>query len=523
MTRCRLPSRRFVNLSRQHRLLRPKRVRLALLVAGCVLIPAWQFGFFRSGRRLDGMHRLRSASGLHNEAKFVYFYYYLGLYPATTDEKELVYSREGAERLLAERGESLLMEWGHTIRYGDLGKMFLYLPYAFLKGSPEHPSVRPCHALFFTFALVALFASFWWVRHTVFGLLTVFFLGSHPFQLCEVYAHENVFGWPISTAVLVLAMHLPLLGMRKPPRWYVWAVPVLTGALLATIRQVRTEPVMVIIPAGLSYLVIAGARWRTRLALVGILALGFVLGSRAWESYFDYKFEQARQAVEAAGGHPYSAPRDLHHMRWHPIWIGLGDFDRKYGYAWDDRIAAAYAFPILRDRYGVKLPKWDGRSYVCDEYWDEAKKYYKTPYELPHYAEVIRDKVIHDITHDPVWYLGILLRRAWRVATQTPPVRLALGRWHLTLPMHGLLFLPLVTLLAIGRSWMLLKTCCFTLSLALPALVVYSGRGMCYYSCHHVLAAALLGAWALEGVLWWMEKRGVGKRSKPSAPPVARP
>ena len=61
------------------------------------------------------------------------------------------------------------------------------------------------------------------------------------------------------------------------------------------------------------------------------------------------------------------------------------------------------------------------------EAWDAAGKYYRTPYELPHYEEVIRDKVLGDIRRDPVWYLGILWKRAGRILTETSPVRLAAG------------------------------------------------------------------------------------------------
>ena len=462
------------------------------LLLGLVLIPLWQSTFALDPDGLDWRYRINAATGLHDEDRFVYFHYYLGLYPVATTAEHVAFSREGARRIFAEQGDTLLMEWGHTLRYGDLGRMFLCLPSAWWRGSPGHLTVRPVHAAVFIVALMALFAAFWWANQLVLGVVSVLLLGSNPFQLHAVYAEENVFGWPISTALAVIALHLPLLCARKPARGYVWAVPIAAGLLLATVRQIRSEPVPILLSAFFAYLVMCGEKWRVRLALVGLLAGTFAATSYGWKAYFDFKFRQAFRAVEAAGGHPYAGPRDLHHMFWHPVWCGLGDFDTKYGYSWTDVAAARYALPILKAKYGVEVPEWDQSSHSFDAHWDKNGKYYKTPYELPHYAEVLRDKVLHDISHDPLWYAGILARRVWRLLSETTPVRLSVWKAHLTLPMHGLLVVPVLAFLAWTRRWMLLELLCLSLPLSLTALLIYSGDGMCWYSCYHVFAAAIL-------------------------------
>ena len=119
-----------------------------------------------------------------------------------------------------------------------MGRGLLYLPYAIWTGSARNPSLAPTHAVAFTLALGALFAAFWWARDPVLGAASVALLGSNPYQLAEVHAIQNVFGWTITTGLLALALTLPLLRSRGARRW-AWLAPLLVGALLGTVRQIR--------------------------------------------------------------------------------------------------------------------------------------------------------------------------------------------------------------------------------------------------------------------------------------------
>jgi len=479
-------------------------VRLAVLLCGMTLIVVWQYGMEPYAARQGDAWRLEASSGLMEQtryprmARFVYFYHYLGLFPVATEREGLEYSEAGARRELAEHGDELVMEWGHAIRGGDLGKVLLYLPGAALTGTAESPSVGLANRVAFTAALVGLFAAFWWVRQPVLGGLAVAFLGSNPFQLYEVCGNENVFGWPITTCLAVLALHVPLLARRRVSRLYLWAVPIATGLLLATTRQIRSETAPVLASSLVCCLLVGGVRWRTRVGLVVALLAAFAGGSRGWRAYFGHKFEEARAAVASAGGHVYTGPRDHYHAFWHAVWCGLGDFDRKHGYAWNDMSAARYAHGVITERFGLELPPVEEGVVYHWGTWDAAGKYYRTHSEIPHYAEVLREKIVGDIRGDPLWYLGILARRVWRVLRETTPVRVSVGVGWLTVPMHGLMLLPVLGVLVWARSWMLAKLVCFPLPLSLTAVLIYSGDGTCFYSCYHLLVAAVVGAAAVE-------------------------
>jgi len=489
-----------------------------LLVAGVLAIFQWQQVFMRH-RAWEGTLRstyVLGASGgiLGWQQDFLYFLYYLNLFPvATVTEEPLERSREAAERFFQTRGETLVMDRFWTIRYGDLLKTYLYLPDAYRLGGPaERPLMVLANAVPWVVALVALYVAFWREGHAILGAILVLLLGSNPFQVSEVFARSNVFGWVITTGVLALALNLGFLTGRRPSKVAIGLVPIATGLLLATVRQIRTEPVLIGASVVLAYLTARPLGLATRALLVALLAASFSLGSLAWGSYFDAKFREAYVKVKAVGGHPYDGPRHLHHFVWHALWCGLGDFDTRYGYAWDDTQGMAYALPIMRARgfEPVGHPRLERRPFdalTLGVYWDRGRQYARTPFEVPEYIEVIREKVVHDITHDPVWYLTILAKRVQRLVIETTPPTVARGDGRAaSLPrsvVWGLLPFGAAAVAWRARSHFLLKLLLFLTPLASTALLVYSGQGTTYYSVTHLVAFALGVAWLLEALMGW--------------------
>ena len=231
---------------------RPDRRRPLVLVVGLIAIVLWQSVFFRHGdpdTTLASPYRLGASGGrLTWQPEFVYFLYYLNLYPVTSiSDSPREYSVEGARRLIAEQGHTLVMDRYWTVRYGELAKTYLYLPNVWWKGRPVRPHMLHANALGFTLALLALYAGFWRARQSVMGALLVLLIGSNPFQVDSVYANNNVFGWPITVTVLMLGLHLSFMRDRPPRLVAAIVVALASGAILGTVRQVRTEPTLVIL------------------------------------------------------------------------------------------------------------------------------------------------------------------------------------------------------------------------------------------------------------------------------------
>ena len=155
-------------------------------------------------------------------------------------------------------------------------------------------------------ALIRAHVAFWTAGQPILGAILVLLLGSNPFQVSEgLRAQQAYFGWVITTGVAMLALNLVFLGDRRPSLAALALVPIASGLLLATVRQIRTEPVMVGVSVVLAYLTARALSLRLRAVLVGLLVGSFFLGSAAWTSYFDAKFREAYLKVRAAGGHPY--------------------------------------------------------------------------------------------------------------------------------------------------------------------------------------------------------------------------
>jgi hypothetical protein len=378
----------------------------------------------------------------------------------------------------------------NTARYGDNGKIFLYLPAGAAARRPTEPSVRLFNVLFFIVALEGMLLVLWREGYPLLGILLAVLIGSHPLQLYEVYAHENVFSMPISTALLMLALHARFLTGRAPIDRTAWAVAIASGVILASIRQVRTEPALMAIALPFVYLTIPRERLPKRLALIFALTLAYALTAHAWRVFFDRKIQQATAFVAAAGGDPYPGPRSQYHTVWHNLFLGLGDFDTERGYRWDDLAGYRYAMPILQQEYGRPVT-WQGNTYYLDQSYDPRGLYKVSPLDFPEYYEVLRAKVMSDIQEDPLWYAGILWRRVRAIMSDTTPASLACGAWRVGIPLSGWLVLPTLLAALLGRRPFFVKLLWFTFPLSLTPFLIFSGRGTTHYALFHLLTLAV--------------------------------
>ena len=440
---------------------------------------------------------------------------------------------EGARRLIAEQGRTLVMDRYWTIRYGEMAKTYLYLPHAWLKGRPAKPRMLDANALGFTVALLALFSAFWYVGRAPLGVILVLLMGSNPFQVNEVYANDNLFGWPITLTLLMLALHVPLIYDRLRRSVPAVALALASGVLLGTFREIRTEPVLVAGAVSLVYLTATRFRLWLRVGPHLPSAGRFRLDEHRLEDLLRHEVPRGMGAEGGGRTHlrrtPPEAPlllaRDLVRPR---------RFRPQYGYEWSDVKAFSYAWPILQRRgfvpRGFAPPAPDD---CCDAltlgtYWDEGRLYARTPQELSEYIEVLREKVLRDIGGDPLWYAAIVVKRAGRLLEQSTPPSLAAGNGSsVSLPgraVWGWLGVGVVLVLLWKRDWPSLKTVAFCLPPAGTALLVYSDHGVALYSIAHLVAIGIgaVLAWNAAGMrcLGWLASaaRSLARRAAVEAP-----
>lgn len=489
-------------------------LRVLVLVVGLFTIRSWQGAFMGKGAKIDAVQAVTASTGINLERKFFFFLYHLDLFPVATDLSIQADTKAEAERLFKEHPEKLRQDEGSTFRSGDRGRTFLYFVDMWLnkkKTSAIVPSIKPAHHLAFTIALCALWTACWSIGWYARGALLVALIGSNPFQIYTTYGQENVFSWPITTMTVVLAIHLPMFEKRvREVKWYPWAAAAVTGLLVAFVRNFRSEPTVMLFAASLIYLTITWRPWRTRIACVVLMFATLWIGTRVSTGYMERKFAKAQAAVAAVGGSAYTGPREYFHEFWHAVFCGLGDFDTKYGYEWQDLVAYAYAKPRLEKMHpGLTLYM----NAIQPRSYDKAGIYPIFFSETPGYHDLIRDKVLGDIKKDPKWYGGILWDRTQRILETTTRVGFATAKeqYYVSGVLVGWACVPLLLLLILTRRWTELKLLLFSTPLSIAPLCIYSDRGMSFYSCYHLFGAFILAclagealrkSWSTAGVRW---------------------
>ena len=486
------------------------RRNIVVLLVALIAIPVWQRGFLAPESKIPATHTVRASTGIHGEPRFFFFLYHLGLIPLKSTAPLLADTKEEALRHIREHGKGLVVDEGVTFGSGDRGRVYLYFVDAWLNHRSIEPKLLYANSIGFGLSLCALFTGFWWIRKPWMGAIAVVLLGSNPFQLYITYRQENVFGWAITTALFMMAMHLPLMTSRAIKARWVWYMPVVAGLVLSMARTVRSEGSLMAVSVILVYMTLAGATWKKRAALSAIFVVTLTVAGFGYVKHFERKFQQSHSLMVKAGGTPYTGPLQIYHEIWHPIFCGLGDYDTKYGYKWDDRVGYAYAYPILTGKYGLKLPHWQPDWYTFNATYDDNHTYPIFFGQTPHYNDVIRDKVLGDIKRDPKWYFEIIKKRIWRVLTETSPLSVYTSvkeePYTTSSPLMGLLCVPLALFLALARRWTHLKILIFTLPLTAPALIIFSDKGMTFYSTFHYFGFAILCSVLAAGARSWLRK-----------------
>ncbi|MBK8338664.1 MAG: hypothetical protein IPK99_00970 [Flavobacteriales bacterium] len=457
-----------------------RRTRLAVVIA----ILSWNAILYLIGAWTpitDPAQSRRDASGFSADKapKFHYFHYYLGAFPLATLNEDLDYSKAGATREIEHRGQDLIMEYQHWSRLGENARIFAYLPGAWLKGSAEAPSIRLFNGLWFTAALLSLYLGFFRAGRPLLALVLAFVVAATPFYWFEVYSRENIFGLLGSVFFLVLGMHAPSLAGRSPSWWVALLTAGLSGLLIAFCTEVRNETIVVMMSLVAMLLFVPRISWLQRGGTILLALLAFSFGRTSIQDHFDRQWERTAELVEAHGGHVHKGPRISGHRIWHPIFCGLGDFGADKGYAWNDRVAYAYALPILEEEFGIRV-KWSG-GFGTDDHYDEAGLYYVKFDEIEEYEEIVKGKVLADVNTDPGWYLAILIQRIGRILTVTLPFAYA-----------GWTVIPLSLYLFRGRLWFHLRLLLVSLPLSITPFAIYSGEGATYNSVFPILAVAII-------------------------------
>jgi hypothetical protein len=197
--------------------------------------------------------------------------------------------------------------------------------------------------------------------------------------LAFLYFHTDYpFYWvPTVTVALCVPWLLVLVKRRSAPLASLAAIAAIAG-ITQTFRAGTSVGVLV----AAAFLPIIGLiTWRRRLASLAVIALAYLVFATALpdlalqlraDRMHGYPVntygESGVTSWSDGSGHPF----------WHNVYIGLGVVHNRYGIYWDDSVSAAYVQSV--DPHAA--------------------------YQGPRYEAILRDRVLHLLTHDP----GFVLR-----------------------------------------------------------------------------------------------------------------
>jgi len=435
----------------------------------------------------------KDASGFehHYASKFFYFYYYTGFFPLATLDTQLNYSSLGAKNEIAMHGKDLIMEYKHWSRLGEHARIGCYMPDAVVKGTAQNPSLKLFNTLFFLLGLCLLFHGFYVSKHPLIGLILCSLILITPYFHYEVFRNENIFALQASVFFIVMGLLLPTLLNPATNLGKSILMVVIASLVLAFCSEIRNE--ISIVFACLLMMILwsssLGGISKSMLLLLAILF--FAGGKKLIQRHFDVKYEKTKQLVASKAGHVYNGQKIAGHKLWHPIFCGLGDYDQQFGYAWNDTVAYAYAVPILNERYQMHL-NYSGKLYT-DNYYDSAHLYYIKFDEIPQYESVVKEKVLNDIQHHPMWYLKILGQRFLKICSTTLPI-----------PFMGFVAMLGFIFFIYQKKSSYVKLILVSLPLSATSLLIYSGKGATYNAMFGYLILAFL---LYEFIQFYTKKR----------------
>ena len=484
---------------------------LFVVVAGLVLAQQLALRTYPDRLEPDGP-RIRAATGLKEPGLYTYGLLYWGLFPVySTYEQQLddpaKYDAAFARQLLVDHGESLRVEHEHEIRFGEHFKYLIPYFEARLAGRPPGSELWTLGSLSFAVAVLLLFSQLCLCRRPLLALFAALFIASSGFQAREVLRNEN-FSYVITSAVLVLALVCPLLLDRELRlRAILWRLT-FAAAIVVAAGHIRTAAGAMALAPAFALLLYERRRFGPRIALVLCYA-GLLYGwQTATSAFFDFKLAQANDFVEAVGGVPYRGERTALHPLWHPIYLGLADFDEKHGIEWRDPQAFNAAKRKLRELQ--REATGEGTTEVPAALSPGRSERLETS---PIYARLLRTIVVEHVREDPRWYLEILAKRIQRTFRDWDPPALDLllvriepwqSFWtHLAF---------LVLFLALGM-FAEVKLVLATLPTIAVALAVTTVTNTHHYLIAHLVSAALISA-ALASVAWALAAR-LGGRAAP--------
>ena len=266
--------------------------------------------------------------------------------------------------------------------YTDLGMVFVVYFISMLQGQFFPIGVRMLNILMYLIILLFLFHCFYRQKRALAGLLLCSFLASHSYFMCHLYYYAFTgWGYSLPGTLLIFALLLPVVINEPVSKKELWFRISLAGIVFFIFLAIRSDIIFVAVSILFFVIIYGKTQVRKRimrgLFTLFILIAPYVIYSNAvtyLRHYYQAKYELPPTQKNYNG---------THHLVWHGIYGGLGDFGVDKGFKYLDANVEDYAKTV---KPGIEA--------------DEVG------YEI-----ILREKVLSTIQKNPAWYMKILLKR----------------------------------------------------------------------------------------------------------------
>ncbi len=352
----------------------------------------------------------------HQATQFFYFYKNLSLFPLAVEKKELSKLKDSpadARSYIKKNPEDLRMEIKHWYRFGEAARIWALYP-AYLLGEPlDNLSLKPLNIIVFSItALVLFLASYKLGGVTVATLGTSLFVSS-PFVLSETFLIDNIFAIQPMLHIFAISLFVILHGGKKR---YLLAATMFIAALSGLFSEIRGENITVLLVPVVYWLLALKCSIGQKVLVCLAVVLVFGSVKSLIRSHFNEAYARTYQIVDSVGGATFDGGKTGQHPIWHPLLAGLGDYGQDKGFLWSDR--EIFYRVLGKAGFSEKEIRDVGKTY----YDSETQHYYKRPETLGNYSRLARNEFVSTVVADPLWYAGILVKRAFRIVTDVPPL-----------------------------------------------------------------------------------------------------
>lgn len=429
----------------------------------------------------------------HQATQFFYFYKNLSLFPLAVEKKELRKlnnSPGDAIRFIKKYPDKLRMEIKHWYRFGESARIWALFPAYILGESMDNLTLKPLNTILFSISgLVLFFACYRW-GGIITALAGLSLYLSSPFLLAECFLKDNIFAIQPMLHIFAISLFVIFHGRSV---YALATITIVTTSLAGLFSEIRGENITVLLVPILYWFIVAKLPLKRKVLVVVAMLLLFSITKAGIREHFTSSYDRTYHVLESVGGVTFDGGKTGQHPIWHPLLAGLGDFGQDKGFLWSDK---KIFYRVLGNAgYTPKEIRAVGESY----YDPETKYYYKRPETLGNYASLARNEFVNTVAKDPIWYAGILAKRAARVLSDFPPMTMHVLKNKIEVAFYPLLVcLAIIGLFVHGKNYFrnFTRLDAFAVLAALSmsgiAFVIHTGNGATFGTVMPLVASIIL-------------------------------